>query len=144
MKLTFLSMVILACVPLWAWDLAAVKAEPKLEKRARLAVDDASAALDAAKQAWKQGNSGEMTAKLEEVREAVELALTSLRETGRPPHKLAKHYKYCEVKSRELSRKLDSFALDASLEERPRIEKVNERVQAVHEEFLSGVLSRKK
>jgi hypothetical protein len=127
-----------------AEDLESVKAQSNLEKRSEMALVYADSALAEAKTAWRQGETKEFTVKLDDVREAVVLSLDSLQKTGRPPNKLVKWYKSAELKTRELSRRLESFAEEVSLEDRPAVQKVNERVQAVHEEFLLGVLSRKK
>jgi len=125
-------------------DLASVKAEPNAEKRSELALQVAGEALDASKAAWRQGDASTFQTKLEEVGAAAELCLSSLHDTGKPPYKLVKWYKKAELSTRELSRKLEGFAQEASLDERPAIQKVTERVQTVHEELLLGVLSRKK
>jgi len=125
-------------------DLEAVKNQPNLQKRSEMALACADEALAQAKAAWRQGDGKTFTARLDEIKEAVDLSLDSLQKTGRPPHKLLKWYKNAELKTRELSRRLDSFGEEVSLEDRPQVQKVNERVQAVHEELLLGVLSRKK
>lgn len=143
MSPTFAALLV-CCSVACAADLTAIKAEPSPEKRSELAVAYASEALAEAKAAWKQGDVTTMQARLDEVRDAVELCLTALHDTGKPPYKLLKWYKNAELKTRELGRKLDGFAQEASLEERPAIQKINERIQTVHEELLLGVLSRKK
>lgn len=143
MKLIF-SVALLWCSVACASDLSAIKAEPNPAKRSGLAIAHADEALAEAKAAWKQGDAKTMQAKLDEVRDAVDLCLTSLHDTGKPPYKLLKWYKNAELKTRGLGRQLDGFALEASFEERPAIQKVNDRVQTVHDELLLGVLSRKK
>lgn len=132
------------CATAFAADWASVKAEPNLEKRSEMAAAYADQALLDAKAAWRQGEMAVFTAKLNELREAGDLCLTSLQDTGRPPHKMLKWYKSAELKTRELSRRLESFAQEVGLEDRPAVQKVFERVQTVHEELLLGVLSRKK
>lgn len=139
-----LVLMLLCCPAALGADLASVKAEPNAEKRSDLAMQWASDALNASKAAWKQGDTAAFQAKLQEVGAAVELCLSSLHDTGKPPYKLLKWYKKAELSSRELTRKLDDFAQEAAFDERPAIQKVNDRVQTAHEELLLGVLSRKK
>ncbi len=127
-----------------AADWAAVKAEPVPEKRSEQAVAYADQALQQAKAAWRAGDAAAFNGRLGEIRDAVDLCLSSLQETGRPPHKLLKWYKGAELKTRELSRRLEAFALEVGIEDRPAVDKVNQRVQTVHEELLLGALSRKK
>lgn len=127
-----------------AGDLESIKAQTNLERRSEMALAFADNALAEAKAAWRQGETKVFLARLDDVREAVVLSLDSLQKTGRPPNKLVKWYKSAELKTRELSRRLESFAEEVSLEDRAAVQKVDERVQAVHEEFLLGALSRKK
>ena len=141
MKTIFLGLVAFA---LYGGDIAAVKAEPRLERRSELAVQNADRAFLEAKAAWKKGETGALQTALDEIEASVNLCLDALHEMGRPPYKLVRWYKSAELKTRELSRSLDGLAVEASLEERPAIQKVNDRVKTVHEELLLGVLSRKK
>ncbi len=125
-------------------DLGKVRAEDKLEKRAELAAENALEALEAARAAWKEGKTQEFEGLLDEVLQSVNLSLDSLQETGKPAYKLTKSYKKCEIRTRELGRYLSDFAEQASLDDRSLIDKVNDRVQIVHEELLLGAMSRKK
>src|SRR5688572_17389896 len=109
-------------------DLAAVKSEPDLEKRSRLALDNGDKALNAAKDAFKKGDIGAMKAALQEVKESSELALESLKETGKHPSKNTKHYKRGELKTRQLQRRLDSFSQEVGFEDREIVQTVLRRV----------------
>jgi hypothetical protein len=71
-------------------DLAQVKAEPNLEKRSKLALDYAEQALKNARSAYGNGDNAKTTAQITQVREAVEIAEQSLKETGKNPRKSPK------------------------------------------------------
>jgi hypothetical protein len=85
-----------------------------------------------------------MTGALKEVGQSVELALQSLKDTGKHPSKSTKHYKRGEIKTRQLQRRLESFEQEVDFDHRGAVNAVERRVQAVHQEFLDGVMSRKK
>jgi exonuclease VII small subunit len=125
-------------------DLNAVKSITSLEKRSERALENGGDALDAAKTAYEAGNLAAMRASLKEVQESVELAIQSLRETGKHPSKNTKYYKRGELKTRQLHRRLESFSNLVGLDDRPVVDAVARRVQEIHEEFLNGVMSRKK
>ncbi|MDX2150095.1 MAG: hypothetical protein SFV54_05125 [Bryobacteraceae bacterium] len=125
-------------------DLASVKAEPRPEKRSEKAMLNADAALTAARQAWKDGKTEAFRASLDEVRQSVELALQTLKDTGKHPSKMTRYYKNGEQRASDLDRRLKSFSSEAGLEDRPVIDELQKYVQAVHEEFLLGVMSKKR
>jgi hypothetical protein len=78
-----------------------------------------------------------------EIQESVELAETSLHETGKNPRKSPKWFKRAEGSTRDLLRRLDSFqqAMDAA--DRPMLDAVKAKVQQVHDDLLLGVLEGK-
>jgi len=122
-------------------DLDAVKAEPKLERRARKAIDNADRMIDVARDIFlKEGPTEEHKAALREVRESVELAYKSLSDTGKKPRKNAKHYKRAEIKSRELVRRLESFRNEMSYMEREQIDKVILAVREIQGKLLKDVM----
>ena len=125
----------------WA-DLDAVKKEPSLEKRAELAIENADQALNRAKSASTEGDFAKVSAALEETAASCELALESLRDTGKKPSKLSKQYKQDEIRTRQFLRRLDGVIDAVNLDDRPKAEAYKDRVTTVHEEFLLGVMSR--
>lgn len=121
-----------------------VRAEPKLEKRSELAVEYAGVAVARArKTVTDSGSRAALEAALKEVVEACQLALDSLRETGKRPNKLSKQYKRAELRTRQYVKELTDLALALSLDDRPAAESARDRVQLLHEEFLVGVMSGK-
>jgi exonuclease VII small subunit len=124
-------------------DLNAVKSVSSPERRSERALDNGDTALDSAKSAYQAGNLSGMKAALQEVQASVELAIQSLKATGKHPSRNTKYYKRGELKTRQLYRRLESFSRQVSIEDRPAVDAVAHRVQEVHEEFLNGVMSRK-
>src|ERR1700690_502249 len=124
-------------------DLEQVKAEPNLEKRSMLALDHAFNALTQARDAYTKGENAQVETFTTEIQESVELAETSLHETGKNPRKSPKWFKRAESSTRDLLRRLDSFqqAMDAA--DRPMLDAVKAKVQEVHDDLLLGVLEGK-
>ncbi len=129
------------CAPALAQaDLEAVKREPKLEKRARKAMDNAGKAFDRARSAYRKGETEVLRVSLQEVADSVALAQKSLQETGKQPRKASKHYKRAEIGSRKLLRRLDNFRNEMSYLDRDQIDEVIASVQKIHEELLHAVM----
>lgn len=106
-----------------------VKNEPPGEKRYQ-------AALVFALQSMVDG-------KIDDAVEGAEFALLSLEGMGKPPYKNAGNYKKAELRVRELLRRCDARIKEAGIDERPTLEKAHERLTAVHEKLLHGVMSKK-
>jgi len=76
-----------------AWgSLDQVRAEPSLEKRSKLALDNAGEALKAAREAYRSGDTAAAEAKAGEIEESVDLAYQSLVETGKNPRQSPKWF----------------------------------------------------
>jgi hypothetical protein len=123
-------------------DKSAVMAEPDLEKRSEKALQLADQLLDTARASYKQGDWKQVEAALDEVREAVDLCLQSLRDSGKRPRRNPKYFKRAELKTRELGRRLESFSHEVMLDERPAVDQVKQRVHKVHEDLLNAVMGR--
>jgi len=124
-------------------DLKRAQAEPNLEKRSQLAMDNALAAYQAARTAYDKGDNTQAAASIAEIVESVDLADTSLRETGKDPRKSSKWFKRAEMETRDLLRKLQSFQDTMGFEDRPMVDKVKARVQQVHDDLLLGIMEGK-
>jgi hypothetical protein len=125
-------------------DLAAVKAEPNLEKRSDKALENASAQIDAARKAWQESDAKMFRAAVAEVRESAELSYDSLRATGKNPSKRPKYFKRAELKMRELMRRLDGLKQEVDFDNREPVETVKLRIQELHEELLLDIMGRKR
>lgn len=121
-------------------DLEAVRAEKKLEKRARLALQNADRMITAARQSYQSGDAAAVRAALDEVALSVELCYQSLKETGRDPRRNFRHYKHAEITTRQLLRRLDGFRDEMSYLDRELIEPVIERVEHVNKELLHDIM----
>lgn len=129
---------------LYAADLQAVKNEPNLEKRSRLALANADQAVTEAREAYRAQDMKTTEARLAEVRESVELAQSALVASGKKPGKSPGPYKYAETKSRELLRRLDGLKDEMDAADRGWVEPVQNRVQEIHDAWLDGILTHAK
>ncbi len=123
-----------------AADLSRALAEPNLEKRSRLALQNAEAALRRAAEAYQAGKWEETRRGLEEVRQSVEVSYAALKATGKNPRRSPKHFKHAEGRTRNLLKRLEDLRQRFSIEDRPHIETVQSYVQKVHDELLGGIL----
>jgi hypothetical protein len=129
---------------LLAADLQPARNEPNLEKRAKLALANADAAISEAREAYNKPDMKAAEAKLMEVRESVELAQKALASTGKKPGRTPGPYKYAETKTRELLRRLEGLKQEMDSSDRPIIEPVQNRVQEIHDAWLDGILTHAK
>jgi len=134
---------LLAAAPARA-DLAAVKAEPNLEKRSDLALAHAHRTLEAARRAYHSGPMQEVESSLAQVLESINLSLQSLRDTGKNPRRSPKYFKRGEIEIRKLMRRLDGFRDAMSVDDRPMLDALTKRAHQIHEELLAGIMSKSK
>jgi hypothetical protein len=140
----FLIATALVCAPPPPTDLAQVRAEPNLEKRASSALDYAERTLKGARRVYSDGDLGKTEALLNEIGEAVALTETSLKETGKNPIKSPKHFKNAEIRTRGLIRGLDAFERDMNAADRPITASLKEKVQDAHDRILQQIMTGKK
>jgi uncharacterized protein YPO0396 len=124
-------------------ELAQARAEPNLEKRARLALDESAAALEAARSDYQKGDTDRVVADAARIVDSVDLAFLSLNQTGKDPRKSSRWFKYAEIQTRGLLRKLDTLERDMNFADRPVIEKAKTEVQQVHDKLLLGLMEGK-
>jgi len=125
-------------------DLARLQSEPNLEKRAHAALNNAEEALKQARDAYTSGETSAAESRLEEVEQSVELADNTLKQTGKNPSRSPKHFKYAELRTRDLLRKLDGFRDDMSVTDRPALDRVIATVQKIHDALLECIMGKKK
>jgi len=123
-------------------DVTAVK-EPNLEKRSDLALEEANRAIDAARAAYQAGDVKNAVANLNEVAEAVQVALDSLENSGKQPRR-SKYFKNAEIKLRQMMRRLAGFRDEMSVEDRKPLEDAEARLQEVHDRLLAEIMSKKR
>jgi hypothetical protein len=124
-------------------DLAAVKAEPDLDKRSELALVNADHDIDEARKASTDGNPQTLQAALTEVAASVDLSYESLQETHKEPRK-SKYYKRAEIQLQALMRRLNGLRDDVGYLSRPAVDSVLKKVSDVHDRIISDIMSRKK
>ena len=124
-------------------DLKRAMAEPNLEKRSGLALENAAAALKSARAAYDKGDNDQVAKDAGEVLQSVELAAPSLRQSGKDPRR-SNWFKKAEISTRDLGRRIQDFQDQMSYVDRPLLDKVKVRVQEVHEELLLGVMEGRK
>jgi len=124
-------------------SLEEAKAEPNLEKRSKLALDNARQALTEARSAYAGGDNAQVEARAGEIGESVELAVTSLHQTGKNARKSPHWFKNAEIATRDLLRRLDSFQQEMNAADRPLLDAVKGEVQQAHDTLLLGVIGSK-
>jgi hypothetical protein len=129
---------------LLSFDLDAVKAEPNPDRRAEIAIDNANAALDRAKSLYEKGEYKDSQTAANEVRDSIELCADALKATGKDPRKNAKQFKKIEIRIQALVRRVKSFAQSVSIEDRAAVTKVQERLEEINDEIVSGIFTRSK
>jgi hypothetical protein len=117
--------------------------EQNLEKRSNLALENAAAALKQARAAYDKGDNDEVAKDAAEVLESVNLASTSLKESGKDPRRSI-WFKKAEISTRDLSRRIQDFQDEMSYVDRPMLDKLKTRVQEVHDDLLMGVMEGRK
>jgi len=125
-------------------DLQLAKNETNLEKRSRLALATADAAVTEARDAYNKPDMKAVETHLGEVRESVELAQQALTATGKKPGRSPGPFKYAETKSRELLRRLEGLKQEMDASDRAVIEPVQNKVQEIHDAWLDGILTHAK
>ena len=123
-------------------DLAAVKAEPNLEKRSEKALVYAGEVVTAMRAELDSNNVEKIKTQLVEFQAAVDLSLDSLAATGKNARRSPKYFKRAEVRLRELQRRLETFKRDMPLDDRPALDgvlaHVGKKIDGLVEATLRG------
>jgi hypothetical protein len=125
-------------------ELKPALAEANLGRRSKLALDNATAALKTAREAYGKGDDRNVAAAIDEIQQSVDLAYDSLIKTGKDPRNSPRWFKPAEMATRELSKKLDTFQRDMDYADRGMLDPVKARVQQVHDELLLGLMEGKR
>ncbi len=127
-----------------AADLAAALAEPDLEKRSEKATQAASASFAAAKKLFHEGDKPGEAFMLTGVREAVNLAIKSLEDSGKDARRSPKYFKKAEIELRKLLRNLEDLRIATGVDDRKPIEDLIALVREAHDQVLLGIMTKKK
>ena len=125
-------------------EIPRIQAEPNLEKRSKLALDNADQALKLARDAYEKSDLINTAGLLAEVKASVELADASLKSTGKKPSRSPKAFKYAELRTSELLRRIETFSQDMNFADRPMIEPVKSTIQHVHDALLDAIMEKSK
>jgi hypothetical protein len=115
------------------------KQETNLEKRSDMALAVADLELDKCK--VSQPSPQELFASMTRVREAVDLSVASLRESGKNPRKNPKYFKRAEVKMRELRRKLEGIKAAADIDDRPKVATLVDHLSSIEDRLVHATTS---
>jgi hypothetical protein len=121
-------------------DLTSIRNEPNAEHRCELAIENANAALDAAKDAFAAGDGAKLQGALDEVGDSVELAYESL---AGEAHRNTKAFKKAEQQTGKLLRRLEGFRQLVDFDDQAKVDKIHERVSAAHDNLLNGIMKKK-
>lgn len=124
-------------------DLKAALAEPNLEKRSKLALDNAEDAYKEVRTAYETGDNTRVAAAAKEIVESVDLAYTSLTATNKDPRRSPKWFKKAEIETRDLLRRLSGFQEQMSFDDRPLLDPAKTKLQQVHDNLLVGLMEGK-
>jgi cytochrome c556 len=123
-------------------DLAAVKAEPNLEKRSEKALAYAGEVLTGMRAELDRNDVEKIKTQLLEFQAAVDLSVDSLTATGKNARRSPKYFKRAEVRLRELQRRLETFRRDMPFDDRPVLDgvlaHVGKKIDGVVEATLRG------
>ena len=138
-----LLLIVVSCTST-ALDLETIRKQPNLEKRSELALANADAALDRARDAYQKGEDTIFRTSLAEADDSIALSKQSLDESGKNARKSPKYFKRAEIGIRRLSRRLDNLRIEVSVEDRPVVEPVFSRALKLQEEILLAIMGKKK
>ncbi len=124
--------------------LAAIQAEPRLERRAREALSYARKSVNLVVKAYHGGDAKKGQELLAEIQQAVELAKEALDETGKNPLKSPKEFKHAEISTRRLLGELQEIERELNYDERDKLFAVEQRVSEINQELLLGIMTKKK
>jgi hypothetical protein len=139
-----LLLTLMLAMNLLAVDLAAVKNEPKLEKRSELALQYADSALDTARDLYKKGDVDGSRAALANVEAGVQLSYDSLMATGKDARRNSRPFKEAEKATRQILRRLDSLSDFMSAIDRSAVEPAQRTVSDIHDKLITGIMGKKK
>jgi len=143
-QLAFAALLALVGVQSIRADLKRAMAETNLEKRSKLALENAKAAYQSAREAYQKGDLDQVKTFATEIEESVDLAYQSLQQTGKNPRSSPRYFKSAEQETSQLTRRLEGLQEEMSYTERPMLDKTKARVQQVHDDLLLGLMEGRK
>ena len=121
-----------------------IKAEPNLERRAKIAVEFAAQAERAAEAAYSNSDLPAVAEALKNMVNGMELAKEALDLTGRSANRHPGPFKWVELKSQEILGRLGDLEKRMDADERDMVVKPRSRVQDIHDAWFDGIMSKKR
>ncbi len=125
-------------------SLEQIRADANLEHRARVAIEFAVSSEHAAEADYTKGDMAAVTAHLQTMTAAVEIAKEALERTGKTPSRNPGPYKSAELKTQDILVRLGDLEKRMDSEERSVLEGPRTRVQEIHDAWFDGIMSKKK
>ena len=125
-------------------SLEAVLQEPDLEKRSRAAIEFALSRVDGVLKLYVDGKPDGGRAELDQMVTAAQVSRDALAQTGKNPRKKAKPFKRAEIGTRRLITELERLRKDLTFEERPDVDPIIERLEAINQELLDAIMQKKR
>ena len=144
MKYLFLVLLAVGAADRLRASLDEARAEPNLEKRSALALNNAVAALKDLRAAYDASDLTTCAAKAREIQESVAMAYDSLEKTGKNPRRSPRWFKHAEIETSELLRSINTLQQDMRYEDRSILDETKEVVERVHDKLLTGLIEGKR
>lgn len=125
-------------------SLEEVEREADLEKRSRLAIDYARAAVGRMVKSYVDGGADEAREILDSIVAAAEMSQASLEDTGKHARSKPKHFKRAEIGTRKLIRDLEGAKRKLTFEERSDLDPAIEKIEEINRQLLFDIMERKK
>lgn len=136
-------MAVLCCFGAPRGSLAEVEAIADRETRSRRALAFAWDQLDIASKAYQDDNLAVGREALENIGEAVDLAVTSLEATGKYARRHPRHFKHAEIRTRKLLVQLQQLQRKLYLGDQADFDGLIERIETANARLLQGLMGPK-
>ncbi|MDE0107870.1 MAG: hypothetical protein OXJ37_18880 [Bryobacterales bacterium] len=140
-RLALLSgMAALCCFGAQRGSLAEIEAIADRETRSRRALAFASGQLDIVSRAYRDDNLAAGRQALENMGEAVDLAVSSLEATGKYARRHPRHFKHAEIQTRKLLVQLKQLQRKLYLGDQADLDGLIERIETANARLLRGLM----
>jgi hypothetical protein len=121
-----------------------VRADPNPEHRAKAAVDYAAIAERAAESASDSGDTARLTAELNNMVAAMELARDSFTAAGKTPFRQPGSFINVELRSHDILHRLSDLRSKIDIDQQPLLDGPIMKVQDIHDAWFDGIMGKKK
>ena len=124
-------------------DVTKILAEPNLERRSALALEEVDFALTSARKAYESQQFDDFRKQLADAAEMTQLCYQSLQDSGKRARRSPKWFKHAEQRLLVIQRRVDALVKDVSADDRPPVEAVQVKIREIHDQVLQDIMSRK-